>query len=122
MPNLPKSASKKPAAKKPSVQKSVAKPVARKTTTKSIPGYKVPKSLLKNTKSNENAGRPSLASVLAKQDKKIAKYNEAKKPKTPAKKTTTSKNSKDWQKGIDAEKAIARRNKQLQNVINQAGR
>lgn len=36
-------------------------------------------------------------------------------PKAPAKKP--AKKSSDWDKGIDAEKAIAARNKQLQKVI-----
>lgn len=99
------------ATKKVQVQKKVAKPSARKTT---LPGYKVPKSLLKPTKSNTNAGRPSLASVLKKQDKKIAQFQNTKKPKAPVKKTGTSP---DWNKGINAEKSIAKRNKQLKNVI-----
>lgn len=99
MPNLPNGA-KAPKKKKPAPKR---KPSLRATTKKAKATikkatYQVPKKLLKNTAANKKAGLPSLADVLKKQDKKIAAYNAAKKPK--AKPATKAKKSSDWEAGM----------------------
>jgi hypothetical protein len=92
-PSAPKK--KKPAPKKKAAKKPAAKGKA------AVPGYKVPKKLLKNTKSNRDAARPTTAQVLANQEKVIDAYNAGKpKPSTAATKKPKAGPASDWEGGL----------------------